>query len=32
MHGSAFTGDTTEALDALARDYDRRVTEAQAAA
>lgn len=31
MHGSAFTGDTTEALRALASDYDRRVTEAQAA-
>ena len=31
MHGSAFTGDTTEALDALAGDYDRRVTEGQTA-
>jgi flavorubredoxin len=32
MHGSAFTGDTTGALEALAADYDRRVTEAGAAA
>ena len=30
MHGPAFTGDTTAALDALAADYDRRVIEAQA--
>lgn len=30
MHGPAFTGNTTEALNALAADYDRRVIEAQA--